>query len=80
MDQKDQIIFNLQREIELLRMENKYLRQQLQRVSNGLPIEIPDGLGLKGKQLPPLSSSNKSLGSRLISEQDKQQQVEIPIN
>ena len=31
MDQKDQIINNLQREIDLLRMENRYLREQLQR-------------------------------------------------
>ena len=41
MDQKDQIIFNLQKEVEMLRMENAYLRDQLQRVSNGLPIEVP---------------------------------------
>ncbi|KRX04696.1 P-loop containing nucleoside triphosphate hydrolase [Pseudocohnilembus persalinus] len=60
MDQKDQIIFNLQREIELLRMENKYLREQLQRVSNGLPIEIPDFLPNKKGQLPPLKSSQST--------------------
>ena len=31
MDPKEQVIFNLQRENELLRMENQYLREQLQR-------------------------------------------------
>ena len=31
MDAKDQVIFNLNREIELLRMENQYLKDQLQR-------------------------------------------------
>ena len=31
MDPKEQIIFNLTRENELLKMENQYLREQLQR-------------------------------------------------
>jgi hypothetical protein len=30
---KDQIIINLKREVELLRMENRYLREQLARIS-----------------------------------------------
>lgn len=55
MDQKDQIIYNLQRELELLRMENKYLREQLQRVSNNLPIELPEFYqNNKYKTLPPI--------------------------
>ena len=46
-------------------MENKYLRDQLQRVSNGLPIDIPDFMQSgKNKQLPPLNSGSKTPGSR----------------
>ncbi|EGR29298.1 kinesin heavy chain, putative [Ichthyophthirius multifiliis] len=74
MDQKDQIIYNLQKEIELLKMENQYLREQLSRVSNGLPIEIPS---FKNKNiLPPLSQNNKNVTSRPMSNQG----MEIPIN
>jgi hypothetical protein len=39
MDPKDQVIYNLSRENELLKMENAYLREQLKRVQQGLPIE-----------------------------------------
>lgn len=31
MEAKDQIIFNLQQERKLLKMENQYLREQIQR-------------------------------------------------
>lgn len=44
MGEKDQIIFNLTRERDLLKMENAYLREQLSRVTNGMPIEIPNFL------------------------------------
>lgn len=42
MDQKDQIIQEIQSEIEELKKENIYLREQYQRVSKGLPIKIPE--------------------------------------
>jgi len=35
MGQKDQIILNLNREIELFKMENKWLKQQLHQLSGG---------------------------------------------
>jgi hypothetical protein len=85
MDPKEQIIFNLNRENELLRMENAYLREQLQRVTNGLPIEIPDLMNPRGsKQLPPLSSHNKNASSskRLIRDEGDpdEYQIELPVN
>lgn len=84
MDPKEQIIFNLNRENELLRMENAYLREQLQRVTNGMPIEIPDFMqGGKPKQLPPLSSQSKNASSskRLVpNESDGDYQIELPVN
>lgn len=66
MDQKDQIIHEIQQEIEELRRENVYLREQYQRVSKGLPLRIPEMgrndmiktafkmEGSQSTQLPPL--------------------------
>jgi kinesin family protein 12 len=49
MDDKSQSIYNLARENELLRMENQFLREQLQRAANGLSLEIPaDFKGVMG--------------------------------
>lgn len=42
MDQKDQTIVGIQREIELLRKQNVFLREQYQRVSKGLPLKLPE--------------------------------------
>jgi kinesin family protein 12 len=39
MDAKEQIIFNLKREIQLLRMENTYLKEQVTRLNGGQPIQ-----------------------------------------
>lgn len=77
MDEKEQIIYNLTRENELLRMENQFLRQQLQRAvsfllvtsqAQGLPIEIPpDNFGTMngagGAGLPPISDPRKRQSS-----------------
>ena len=41
MDQKDQIIQEIQSEIEALKKENIYLREQYQRINKGLPLKIP---------------------------------------
>jgi hypothetical protein len=38
MDAKEQIIFNLKREIQLLRMENSYLKEQVTRLNGGQPL------------------------------------------
>jgi hypothetical protein len=35
MDAKEQIIFNLKREIQLLKMENEYLKEQVTRLNGG---------------------------------------------
>ncbi len=39
MDQKEQIIFNCKREIQLLKMENAYLKEQVTRLNGGQPIQ-----------------------------------------
>lgn len=81
MDPKEQIIFNLTRENELLKMENQYLREQLQRATQGLPIEIPDFLPQqKTKQLPPLSSSKRTPGSARLQPRENDYSMELPVN
>lgn len=47
MDAKEQIIYNLKREIHLLRMENDYLKDQVHRLNGGKPIQIPSSLQLE---------------------------------
>lgn len=44
MDAKEQIIYNLKREIHLLRLENEYLKEQVYRLNGGKPINLPTGL------------------------------------
>jgi len=44
MDAKEQIIFNLKREIQLLRMENEFLKEQVTRLNGGKPIQLPSQL------------------------------------
>ena len=39
MDAKEQIIFNLKREIQLLKMENTYLKEQVTRLNGGQPLQ-----------------------------------------
>lgn len=38
MDDKEKIIFNLKREIQLIKMENEYLKEQVTRLNGGQPI------------------------------------------
>jgi hypothetical protein len=40
VDAKEQVIFNLKREIKLLKLENQYLKEQVSRLNGGRPIEI----------------------------------------
>jgi kinesin family protein 12 len=60
MDSKAQIIYNFRREIELLKLENEYLKEQLYRVTGGLPparLDIaPRGNSAKSSngKLPPI--------------------------
>ena len=65
VDSKSQIVMELTRENELLKLENQYLRDQLQRVNNGLPIDVPDFTGQQRASgvLPPLSSQNRNASS-----------------
>jgi len=75
MDAKDQIVHNLNKEIELLKIENQYLKEQLLRINQGKPIEVLDYLPTpngKHKALPPLNGISK--------EKEKEESVEIPIN
>lgn len=38
MDAKEQIIYNLKREIQLLRLENEFLKDTVQELNGGAPI------------------------------------------
>jgi hypothetical protein len=38
MDAKEQVIFNQKKEIQLLKMENNYLKEQVTRLNGGKPI------------------------------------------
>ena len=72
MDAKDQIIHNLNKEIELLKIENQYLKDQLLRLNQGKPIEFLDYITTpngKHKSLPPLNAAR-----------EEAQTAEIPIN
>jgi len=60
MGQKDQIILNLNREIELFKMENKWLKQQLHQISGG-EFEIESSTrsnSIRQQGLPPLYESD----------------------
>jgi hypothetical protein len=49
MDGNEQIIFNLKREIQLLRLENEYLKEQLFRVTGGMPPMMVDPRAMKSQ-------------------------------
>lgn len=44
MDQKEQIIYNLKREIQLLRLENDFLKDTVYQLNGGAPIEMPKNM------------------------------------
>lgn len=57
IDGKEQVLFNVKREIQLLRMENKFLKDELYKVTGGLPLEIGSRTGSSKSgsgKLPPL--------------------------
>ncbi|OMJ79509.1 hypothetical protein SteCoe_20477 [Stentor coeruleus] len=63
VDNKEQIIFNLKREIQLLKLENDYLKDQLSRINGGLPQIMTDvsrsrSLSAKSQngKLPPIAN------------------------
>lgn len=68
MDPKDQIIFNSRREIQLLKMENAYLKEKLYlklilieiRINAGIPIDLPittvNSMHASGFSLPPINN------------------------
>eukprot|EP01017_Pseudomicrothorax_dubius_P022962 TRINITY_DN24705_c0_g1_i2.p1 TRINITY_DN24705_c0_g1~~TRINITY_DN24705_c0_g1_i2.p1 ORF type:complete len:305 (+),score=59.14 TRINITY_DN24705_c0_g1_i2:64-978(+) len=82
MDLKDQAVYNLQKENELLRLENQYLKDQLTRAVRGLPLDVaihstPSVERNQQKQLPPLANSKKQPSdSRPLSNES----VEVPLN
>ncbi len=67
MDAKEQIIYNLRREIHLLKLENEYLKDQIHRLNGGKPIQMPSSAQLEqqykvdsspdGLVLPPIMAS-----------------------
>jgi len=69
MEEKDQVIYGLIRERDLLRLENQYLREQIEKASNGAIVPKADG---KKKNLPPLNKGAKEASGRPISLQKSQ--------
>ena len=41
------MIYNLKREVYLLKLENEYLKEQVYRLNGGKPIQLPTGLQLE---------------------------------
>jgi hypothetical protein len=57
IDGKEQVLFNLKREIQLLRLENEYLKDQLYKTTGGLPLDIGSRTSSSksgSSKLPPL--------------------------
>lgn len=79
MDQKEGVIYNLTKENEQLKMENQFLKEQLERTRNGLPIDIPDYMHNNPRQQPPLNSS-KRLPSGNKLESNEHQSLDMPYN
>jgi kinesin family member 12 len=76
VDNKEQIIFNLKREIQLLKLENEYLKEQLQRATGGLPpimIDVARSRALSAKsgngKLPPISNPPHNQSTKNILEE-----------
>ena len=75
MDNKEQIIFNVKREIQLLKLENEYLKEQLQRVTGGLPplmVDVARSRALSAKsgngKLPPIPKSQPQSSKNIVEE------------
>mmetsp|Transcript_27302 Transcript_27302/g.49084 ORF Transcript_27302/g.49084 Transcript_27302/m.49084 type:complete len:620 (+) Transcript_27302:1915-3774(+) len=73
IDGKEQVLFNLKREIQLLRLEKEYLIDQLYKVTGGLPIEIGSRTGSSKSgsgKLPPLPKAPQvsNAGAKMIEE------------
>ena len=75
MDNKEQIIFNVKREIQLLKLENEYLKEQLQRVTGGLPplmVDVARSRALSAKsgngKLPPIPKSQPQSSKNIVKE------------
>lgn len=76
VDGKEQIIFNLKREIALLKMENEYLKENLARITGGMtPIAMDPSksraLSAKSNnsKLPPIANPPHANGSSVIAEE-----------
>ena len=41
LDAKEQVIYNLRREVDLLKMENEWLKSKVHELNGGQPIEMP---------------------------------------
>lgn len=67
MDAKEQIKFNLKREVQLLRLQNNFLRQELAKLTGDYNIQVPDVPELEhliGGKMPPESSMLPSIHDR----------------
>ena len=59
MEEKDQIIYGLMRERDLLRLENQYLREQIDKASGGKALVPRMESSQAKKNLPPLNKGTK---------------------
>ena len=62
MNQKDQIIYGLIRERDLLRMENQYLTEQIERIQKGIKVQLPS-FYKPPVELPPINSATSKSAS-----------------
>jgi hypothetical protein len=76
VDGKEQIIFNLKREIALLKLENEYLKENLTRINGGMtpiPLDPAKSRALSAKsnnsKLPPISNPPHATGSSALAEE-----------
>lgn len=82
MEAKDQVIFTLQQERKLLKLENLYLREQLQKMVSGRGAQYLPSLPPSSKNLPSLVNNRKQPSNSKIAEKggEKGIHVSLPIN
>lgn len=75
MDNKEQVVFNLKREIQLLKMENEYLKEQITRVNGGMPpmmVEVARNRQTSAKsqngKLPPIQRQEGQSSQQILQE------------
>lgn len=66
MDAKEQIIYNLKREIQLLRLENEFLKDTVYELNGGAPIQMPKHIQSYQPNKTPKSDSQFGTASLMM--------------